>query len=653
MIEHALSPELVHAIGWSLVHSLWQAAVFALGLGGLLLALRKYSARARYYVSIAMLFGFFLTVGLTFAAQFQQTFAGSPFRQTGVSANAGPASAGATVSPFNPAPAAAPEMASSSAAATGLAARFTRYYNTHLPLIVTVWLLGVLVLQLRFVGQLAYLQRLKNYGTEKFPATFAPLLREVEDAISLTKAVRYLTSYRVNSPFTVGWLRPVVLFPATLLEQLNEPELRAIIAHELAHVKRHDFHVNLAQTLFCILFFYHPAVWWMSARIEEEREHCCDDLAIEVTGERVGYARTLVQLNEQARGPELAMALGGHGKGFKSRVTRLLSGYLGTGTYGEGFTSAVIIFGIMAVAVALSAEGTQMINEPAYRTDNVISNVTSDRRADEYEAEYAATQETALLMLTAASDGDFRLVQSLLDRGADVNATNAPNAATYTPLMAAVKEGEVEVARLLIERGADVNAIHEGGWTPLIYAASEDYPEVVQLLIESGAEVDYVNKNNWTALIEAADEDALECARILLKAGASVDLPGLPRSALTMAASEGHAEMIGLLIAAGASVNRSGQQNHPLHAAAEENNLDIVKLLIRKGADAGTVDGYGRNALHYAAEEGNTRIVSYLLAKGVQPDLVDTYGRTPLSYAAEEGETRIVNLLLDAGATVR
>jgi len=473
------------------------------------------------------------------------------------------------------------------------------------------------------------------------------MLQELEAAIGISKPVRYLSSFRVGSPFTAGWWRPVVLFPATLLAELNEPELRTIIAHELAHVKRHDFLVNLAQTLVCILFFYHPAVWWMSARIEDEREHCCDDLAVKVTGERVGYARTLIQLKEREAGPAMAMGFLGKGGGFKQRVTRLLSGYLGTGTYGEGFTSAVIIACIMIAAVTLSAQskGTEVqLEEPLIETS-----ITADPVADKAES-------TARLGRPPKPEPPKPPRSSHIDIF-DENTTPedikmpTDDSTALIFLLEAVGDGNVALVRYFINQGVDVNAV-KGNWTPLMVAASENHVEVLQELIKAGAKVNFVNRHGWTALIEAADEGSYECAEALIKAGADVNLTGAGnnRTPLAMAGSEGHTRVFSLLVQKGADVFSTSGKGSPLHEAAEEGMLDIVKRLIDLGADAGARDEYGRAALSYAAEEGNVDVVRYLLSNGANPNDKDDDDRTALIYGAHEGQAEVVKALLAAGA---
>jgi protocatechuate 3,4-dioxygenase beta subunit len=141
--------------------------------------------------------------------------------------------------------------------------------------------------------------------------------------IGLRRVVRVVHSVRVACPLVVGAVRPMILLPASLLTGLSPSEIESLLAHELAHVRRHDYTVNLAQCVVETLLFYHPAVWWVSRRIRLEREHCCDDIAVAATGDRAGYVRALAAMAEVSNGaPRLAQAA--TGGALLARVRRLL-----------------------------------------------------------------------------------------------------------------------------------------------------------------------------------------------------------------------------------------------------------------------------------------------------------------------------------------
>ena len=119
--------------------------------------------------------------------------------------------------------------------------------------------------------------------------------------LRIGRAVRVVQSAAVQVPLVVGWLRPIVMLPASALTGLSPAQLESIIAHELAHVRRHDYLVNALQSVAEVLLYYHPACWWISRRIRVEREHCCDDIAVALCGDGVTYASALADLELHRR----------------------------------------------------------------------------------------------------------------------------------------------------------------------------------------------------------------------------------------------------------------------------------------------------------------------------------------------------------------
>src|SRR6185295_5988417 len=127
----------------------------------------------------------------------------------------------------------------------------------------------------------------------------------------------------VQAPTVVGWLRPVVLVPVGALAGLPADQVEALLLHELAHIRRHDYLVNILQSVAEALLFYHPAVWWVSGHIRTERELCCDDAAVSASGDALTYARALAQL-ESYRPAHLSSAVAANGGRLAGRIARLL-----------------------------------------------------------------------------------------------------------------------------------------------------------------------------------------------------------------------------------------------------------------------------------------------------------------------------------------
>jgi beta-lactamase regulating signal transducer with metallopeptidase domain/protein involved in polysaccharide export with SLBB domain len=193
-----------------------------------------------------------------------------------------------------------------------------------MPWLVGLWSLGVLGASLYHLGGWLLLHRFRAQAGAAPPvwqARFAALMVRM----NVRRAILTVTD-RLEVPIVIGALRPMVLVPLSLLNNLSPPEIEAILAHELAHVRRHDYLINLIQTAIETLFFYHPAVWWIGRQIRRERECCCDELAAETCGNRLNYARALTAL-EQNRIGRIPLALGALGGGkneLLARVQRLL-----------------------------------------------------------------------------------------------------------------------------------------------------------------------------------------------------------------------------------------------------------------------------------------------------------------------------------------
>ncbi len=190
--------------------------------------------------------------------------------------------------------------------------------------VIPVWSLGVLLFSIRLAWGCGLVRSLRRRGTPAEAALLAVAAR-LGERLGLTRPVPVSIIPTANGPSVVGWIRPVVLLPAATLLGLTPEQLEAILAHELAHIRRHDYLVNLLQVLVETLLFYHPAVWWISARIRHERELCCDDLAVGSCGDALCYARALVRLERlRLTAPSLAMA--GVGGPLLYRIQRLVGG---------------------------------------------------------------------------------------------------------------------------------------------------------------------------------------------------------------------------------------------------------------------------------------------------------------------------------------
>ena len=148
-----------------------------------------------------------------------------------------------------------------------------------------VWFTGVVALSLRLLAGWLIVRRMATHGAADAVPEWRELSPGSRDGSTSRARSASCISALVEVPTVIGSLRPVVLLPVSALAGMSPSQLDAILAHELAHIRRHDYLVNLLQTLVETLLFYHPAVWWLSRRIRIERENCCDDLGGGVCGD--------------------------------------------------------------------------------------------------------------------------------------------------------------------------------------------------------------------------------------------------------------------------------------------------------------------------------------------------------------------------------
>ncbi|MDC0713015.1 M56 family metallopeptidase [Stigmatella sp. ncwal1] len=317
---------ILESLGWALLHLVWQgvlvSAVLALGLR--LLGRRP---TARYGLACSAL-GVMLILPVAtgwqhfHAARLRPTDAALRVSQMEAPTAPLPEAAAGTVTPLD----VSGPLAAPASAPTFLPPLASARLSGLLPWLVLAWGLGVAAFSLRLLAGWLRLRR-SLHEASPAPEEWQQRLENLSLRLGLKRAVRLLQSTALDVPSAMGWLRPVVLLPVFTLTGLPTRQLEMILAHELAHIRRHDFVVNLLQTCVETLLFYHPAVWWMSRVIRVERENCCDDLATGLTGNALAYARALTALEALRMLPSLepTPALSALGGSLPERVRRLVA----------------------------------------------------------------------------------------------------------------------------------------------------------------------------------------------------------------------------------------------------------------------------------------------------------------------------------------
>ena len=313
-------------IGWALIHSFWEGGAIAAVLAIVFSATRHRAPSVRYalgMIGLAMM----VAVPLATAARMNTT---EPVATTAAPVEPG-LSPSITAKTSNIPGADQPVFGDvgrrSIQRIPGVPRPMITRIEPAFPWIVAAWAIGLVLLSIRMIGGVARTRRITRDGTTPASDRVDRILSQISRELGISRAIRALEGTRVTVPVVIGWMRPVIVLPASLVSGLTASQLEMLLAHELAHIRRYDFLANMLQTVIETLLFFHPAAWWLSDRIREERENCCDDIAVAVCGgDRQGYTAALLALEESRdEGIVFAAAATGGGTLFR-RAMRLMKG---------------------------------------------------------------------------------------------------------------------------------------------------------------------------------------------------------------------------------------------------------------------------------------------------------------------------------------
>ncbi len=335
----------LQSLGWALVHAVWQITVLALLLALLLPRLK--SAHQRYWAAFITLLAAFGAFALTFAWYFSNKY-------------------GAVHNLYPPATIV-------SVPTRDFAEMLAIWLEDHSAIVGLGWLLGFAISLFRLLGGVYYLHRLQRNSrtltTQYWPEQMGIMAKQ----LGLLRPIELLESALVRSPMTLGYFKPIIFFPLGLVNQLSAAETEAILAHELAHIVRRDWLFNLIQAFIETLFYFHPAMWWISAVVRSERENCCDDTAVRLTGNRVVLAKALLRLQQLDTRPSApVLALGAQGQGrfhrfnLLMRIQRILNQPSPQKSLiMEKFVATVFLLGVLAT-VGIQANGSPRLEAFKY-----------------------------------------------------------------------------------------------------------------------------------------------------------------------------------------------------------------------------------------------------------------------------------------------
>ena len=284
------------------LHSIWQGLTLAVLAWLSLRFTRNWSAGTRYNILVFFLLSFAGCVAATFLFQegTQPSFIG-------------------------------PALTADAAALTGVVESSSvlqaifRWCNANSNWIFIVWCTIFLVKAAQMVRGLMAVDRLRQFGTLETDAQWSHRFTELKTLLGISKKVALSESCLITQPMVIGVFKPMVLIPVGLVTGLHPKEVEAVLLHELAHIKRNDFLVNLLQSFLETVFFFNPFFYWLSSMVRNEREHCCDALAMQHIGSKKTFLQALLSIHELKPSPAYAMTLLGHKSLLAARVDRIIS----------------------------------------------------------------------------------------------------------------------------------------------------------------------------------------------------------------------------------------------------------------------------------------------------------------------------------------
>lgn len=355
MISSWFSEAVVHSIGWALVHSIWQIAIIGLISFILLRIFRFASAAFRYYLMVIGMSSCLVFAGTTLWKHWEQSTVEKKAALT-INQKQLPdiGTKEDTIEVTLP-------LASGKSWTT-----IADFLQQHLSIVVLLWLFGVFLFSIRLIAAFAFLSHLRIWGTEPPPIDWKQRFDILVQKMRVQRPVEFTRSLLVREPSTFGHFKPIILFPAALLTQLDIPQVEALLLHELAHIKRRDFITNLLQSFLETLFFYHPGIWWLSRTIRELREECCDDLVLRCQVEPLRYAETLlaVQKNYLIQPKlQLAMKTSGNSTHLGARIRRLITGEQSLSYWRLRLSKVFLLLAVGLLFLTLGAFTGIMINQ--------------------------------------------------------------------------------------------------------------------------------------------------------------------------------------------------------------------------------------------------------------------------------------------------
>jgi beta-lactamase regulating signal transducer with metallopeptidase domain len=344
---NTISHSLIQAFSWMLIHSLWQGMLLAVISAVVMLLTKKTSAAVRYNLVLVQFLLFIGACVFTFAWEWNK-----PPQQSMVqlgNAIGGRASA---------------LLSLKADGIRAFANTCVGYFTANAPMVVLLWLVFFLFRSVRMMRGLMFIHTAKYRQVSEPVEYWRSRVEQLCEKLQLKRAVKLLESGYVKMPMVIGHLKPVILIPVGLLAGLPSEQVEAVLLHELAHIRRHDYIVNFLQTIAETIFFFNPGLLWISALLRDERENCCDDIALAQTKNKREFIDALISFKEYSLyGSNYAVAFPGKKNQLLQRVSRILGNKNKTVTSGE---RAFLIAGVIVLSAIIATAAIAQIRKVNY-----------------------------------------------------------------------------------------------------------------------------------------------------------------------------------------------------------------------------------------------------------------------------------------------
>ena len=330
--------EIIYALGWTLVHSLWQACLISIFVACTYAVTQKKSAQIRYWTNAVALIACVMASLWTFSIYLGN--AGGDTYQSDIKITA--------------------TLTQSTSAS---AFHLSEFINAYINQIVFIWLGGFLLYAFKYCSELLYCQHVKQHKNTRASSELETRFIELKNGLGITKEISLRISTLITSPCAIGHFKPVVLLPASIVLKLSTQQIEAILLHELGHIKRNDYVISALQNMMKSIYFFNPFIRWISMNMDEERENACDDIAVNVIGDPLFYANTLKEFTEINLNQSLTLNLTGRKNMLLNRIKRL---FIKETNFGKTYAKTMAVMALFLVGAGFSIS--------SYSTDDKSAN---------------------------------------------------------------------------------------------------------------------------------------------------------------------------------------------------------------------------------------------------------------------------------------